>query len=404
MIPNFHCQSWFSHKLRIPLMALAILAVPFSIAKGQTEVADIMPLGDSITRGTNDINSPNGDIPGGYRKNLQARLSSGGFPYNFVGSRTDNAAAGIDPDHNGNNGFRTDQVLANLSTWMAVQPDTVLLLIGTNDILQGVPVATIASNLSTLIDRITTAYPKRRLYVSTVLPISGKDWNGQTAATLNNNANAYNVQVRNLVQQYRNSGRNVTLVDMNALLVYTNTDPSKNVFQPGDGVHPGQAGYGQIGVLWYNAITASGSLVDPPSGPSGYDSWASSYSAFLGLPVADRAPPADPNKDGISNLLSYALGLDPLSNSAVASAPLLIASTQEPGALVFTYRRNKLAPELVYEILVSSNLQASGWSVQGQQQAVTSAVAGEQNIELVSVTIPGDPQSGRKFAYLRVTR
>ncbi len=385
-------------------MVWAIFVAVTLLVHGQTEPPDIMPLGDSITRGTNDSNYPNSDIPGGYRKNLQARLSVDSFSYNFVGSRSDNAAAGMDPDHNGNNGFRTDQILANLSTWIAVQPDTVLMLIGTNDILQGVPITTITNNLNTLIDGITAGYPQRRLYVSTILPISGKSWNGQTAATLNNNANTYNVQVRNLVQQYRDGGRNVTLVDMNTLLVYTNADPLMNVFQPGDGVHPGQAGYNQMGDIWYNAITASGSLVDPPPGPTGYDSWASSYTAFLELPAADRAPTADPNKDGITNLLSYALGLDPLSNSAVTSTPRLVASTQESGMLAFTYRRNKLAPELAYEILVSSDLEAGGWSLLSQQLAVTTAVAGEQNIELVSVPVPTDSLTGKTFARLRVVR
>lgn len=381
-------------------MVLAIFVALASLVRGQAEPANIMPLGDSITRGTNDVNYPNSDIPGGYRKNLQARLAGGGFTYNFVGTKTDNSAPGMDPDHNGTNGIRTDQVLANLSAWMAVQPDTVLMLLGTNDILQGVQVTTAANNLSTLIDRITTGFPQRRLYVSTVLPISGKDWNGQTAATLNNNANSYNTQVRNLVQQYRNTGRNVTLVDMNSLLVYTNTDPSKNVFQPGDGVHPGQAGYDQMGDIWHNAITATGSLLDPPQ--STYDSWAVAYPAFLTLSAAERAPSADPNKDSITNLVSYALALDPLSGSASASLPSL---TPEPGSssnLIFSFRHNKLATDVVIKVLISSDLSTGSWTIQSQAGATATDLGG--NVERIDVPVPILSGNTRKFARLEVTK
>ena len=595
-----------------------------------------MPLGDSITRGTNDINYPNGDIPGGYRRNLGVLLSNGGFAYDFVGSKNDNAAAGMDPDHNGTNGIRTDQVLANLSTWMAVQPDTVLMMLGTNDILQGVPVATAASNLSSLINQITSGFPKRRLYVSTVLPISGKDWNGQTAAQLNANANSYNVQVRNLVQQYRNSGRNVTLVDMNATLVYTNSNPANNVFQPGDGVHPGQAGYNQMGGIWYNSITAGGSLLDPPSGiptapnsltasavsasqvnltwndaasnetgfkvyqqtgsqsawvqiatltanttslavsglatgstnyyfavsasnaagesalsntasvlasnralnkpassssnyaaaydadnandgaqnniwsstnsdtsaswsvdlssayqiqevqvvtrqdvdqsvtrrnfeirgsndpsfgtysvlasqgstplahastliapvsnstgfrylrvaktdggyftlaevkvfgatattpPAPYDSWASNYPAFQALPPADRLPSSDPNRDGISNLLAYGMGADPLANTAAALLPQATPAAGATPGMVFKYRRNKLATDLEQQVFVSSDL--SHWTLQSQSAATVTPVVGNNNAELIAVTIPLAPGSNHVFARLNVIR
>jgi hypothetical protein len=51
---------------------------------------------------------------------------------------------------------------------------------------------------------------------------------------------------------------------MNALLVIDDPLPENDFFQPGDGIHPGQAGYNQLGLLWFNAITASGSLLDPP--------------------------------------------------------------------------------------------------------------------------------------------
>ena len=235
----------------------------------QSPEAKIMPLGDSITRGTNDINWPNGSIPGGYRKELGIRLASGGFTYDFVGGSTENAAVGMDPDHEGRNGLSTSQVLSNLPTSLTAAPDVVLLHIGTNDILNNISVSTAAANLGAIINAITVNAPNRRLYVATILPIT-QAWPPPpqqplyTAATLNGNANAYNVQVRNLVTQYANLGRKVYLVEMNGGIVLTNTNPLLNFYQPGDGVHPGQAGYDQMGVIWANAVTSGGSFFPPP--------------------------------------------------------------------------------------------------------------------------------------------
>lgn len=450
-----------------------------------------MPLGDSITRGTNDVNYPNnGDIPGGYRKNLGSALAAWGHPYDFVGARSDNAASGMDPQHYGINGIRTDEVLATLNAYLEFQPHNVLMMLGTNDVLQGIPVPTIANNLNSLISQITANAPKRRLYVATILPITGKDWNGQTAAALNANANAYNTQVRNLVQQHAAAGLRVTLVDFNALIVYTDpNNSSNNFFQPGDGVHPGQAGYNQMANIWFNAITATGSLLDPPPaaptqvgaaavsssridlhwtdasndetgfkiermiGQSGgfsvittvpagftsysdtgltpntaytyrllatgdvgnssysntatatsltaYDSWSAKYPAFLQLPADQRAASADPNGDGISNLLAYALAIDPLSNTGLASLPRLTQSSQ---TVTFQFRHNILAPDLVYQVLVSPDLKVGSWTVFSQAGATVQNLGGDGSVEQITVTIPKDPANPHLFVRLSVTK
>ncbi len=240
-----------------------------------------MPLGDSITRGTNDINFPNGSIPGGYRKELSVRLTNGGFAFDFIGSSNENAATGIDPDHEGYNGTKTGDIVAQLPALLATAPDIVLLHIGTNDILNNLPVNTAAANLASLIDGITLNSPNRRLYVATIIPIT-QAWPPQTqiysAAYLNGNANAYNVQVRSLVTQYANLGRKVFLVEMNGGIVLNNSDPLLNFYQTGDGIHPGQAGYNQMGTIWFNAITSSGSLfpAPPPGVPAGPSSLTAS--------------------------------------------------------------------------------------------------------------------------------
>ncbi|MCP5543225.1 MAG: discoidin domain-containing protein [Akkermansiaceae bacterium] len=258
------CSGALQRALRcFPLVLLAVgMLKPLVPADELIHQIRILPLGDSITRGNNDINYPNGDIPGGYRKSLGVSLASIGPVCEFVGSRSDNAAPDMDADHEGHPGFRTDEILALTPAAISgLQPRAVLLMAGTNDILQRVPVPTAVANLDSLIVTITHADPDIRLFVATILPITQK-WPpfgaSVPAATLNADANTYNTQVRALVAQHANAGRKVTLVDINADIVLTDPqNPANNVFQPGDGIHPGQAGYDQLGSLWFQALAAS---------------------------------------------------------------------------------------------------------------------------------------------------
>ena len=282
---------WRCH-LRAAINFLACAAVWVVAPAGGAQTAKVMPLGDSITRGSNDIDFPNGSIPGGYRKKLQELLAAGDFAFDFVGLRNDNSAPGIDPDHNGVDGHRTDQHLSNIGNLLAADPDNVLMLLGTNDIIQSIPPATAAGNLNSLILQFANQDPTCRIYVATILPIT-ENRNNISAAVHNANANTYNIQVREIVQQHIAAGRNVKLVDLNALIVLTDPDPAENFFQPGDGLHPGQAGYDQLGQLWFNAITAGGDLMDPPpvgvpAAPSGAAATVTSPSR-VNLVWADNA-------------------------------------------------------------------------------------------------------------------
>lgn len=355
-----------------------------------SQVTKIMPLGDSITRGTLDVNFPNGDIPGGYRKTLGIRLSGAALPYDLVGARNDNPASGMDPDHYGINGIRTDEVLGTLPNYLAYQPDKVIMLLGTNDILQLIPVQTIAENLDSLIIGLTHETPARRLYVGTLPAITGKSWSGKTAAYLNARADEYNTEVRSIVNLHALAGRNVMLVDLADRIVYNApNDPLSNYYQPGDGVHPGQAGYDQLAEIWFHSIHST------------YDAWASKHPQFLQLSTAEKLPSADPDEDGITNLLAYALAADPLSGSTEALLPTL---TRTANSIIYQFRRNKDTQDLTYEILVSPDITVDDWDVIGQEAAKVENLGGDGTVEKVTVTIPDDPAADRRFIRLRVTK
>jgi len=91
----------------------------------------ILAFGDSLTEG-------HGLPPGsGYPEMLQAELDRGGYKYQVI-----NAGVGGDTTGNG---------LARLSQALALHPEIVILELGGNDGLRGIPIRSMRSNLDELI-------------------------------------------------------------------------------------------------------------------------------------------------------------------------------------------------------------------------------------------------------------
>jgi lysophospholipase L1-like esterase len=190
----------------------------------------VMPLGDSITEGT--------QVPGGYRIGLWQRMAAGGYTVDFVGSQFNGPSTLGDHDHEGHPGWRIDQIDANINGWLAAtNPRTLLLHIGTNDILQNYNVSGAPSRLSALIDRITAAAPAADVFVATIIPLANA---GQESA-----ARTFNAAVPGIVQSKVTAGRRVHLVDMHSAL--TTADLI-------DGIHPTATGYGKMAATWYSAL------------------------------------------------------------------------------------------------------------------------------------------------------
>ncbi|MBP6865888.1 MAG: immunoglobulin domain-containing protein [Candidatus Didemnitutus sp.] len=76
-------------------------------------------------------------------------------------------------------------------------------------------------------------------------------------------------------------------------------------------------------------------------------------------PTGDAADAADPDADGLSNLLEYALGLDPTSASAVAQPAAGVAASE----WTYTYTRPADRSDLTYTVEYSTTL--TGWSRTG---------------------------------------
>ncbi|WP_410670055.1 ricin-type beta-trefoil lectin domain protein [Amycolatopsis sp. cmx-4-68] len=228
------------------LTAAAVALLTGALLPGTPAAAEsnggvrVMPLGDSITEGT--------QVPGGYRIGLWQRLASGGYQVDFVGSQFNGPAALGDHDHEGHPGWRIDQIDANIVPWLRnTTPHTVLLHIGTNDVLQNYDVARAPARLSGLIDHITATAPDAEVFVATIIPIANA---GQESA-----ARTFNSAIPGIVQNNQNAGKHVHLVDMHAAL--TTADLT-------DGVHPTATGYDKMAATWYTALrSVPGSIGTP---------------------------------------------------------------------------------------------------------------------------------------------
>ena len=81
-------------------------------------VTRIMPLGDSITKGTDD-SIPEAEFVG-YRETLYLDLINQGYDIDFVGSRSHGFFA--DPWHEGWGGFEADEIRALVYSWLQYNP------------------------------------------------------------------------------------------------------------------------------------------------------------------------------------------------------------------------------------------------------------------------------------------
>jgi lysophospholipase L1-like esterase len=237
-------RRWFV-SAALGAMAIAIgITVPAGSAAAESNGGvRVMPLGDSITEGT--------QVPGGYRIGLWQRMAAAGYRVDLVGSQFNGPAALGDHDHEGHPGWRIDQIDANITGWLgSSSPRTVLLHIGTNDVLQNYNLGGAPGRLSTLIDHITAAAPSADVFVATIIPLS--------SASQESAGRTFNAAVPGIVQAKANAGKRVHLVDMHAAL--TTADLI-------DGIHPTATGYDKMAATWYAALRAvPGTIGDPGTG------------------------------------------------------------------------------------------------------------------------------------------
>ncbi|MGF1492189.1 MAG: GDSL-type esterase/lipase family protein [Microcoleaceae cyanobacterium] len=236
-----------------------------------TDTIQIMPLGDSITQGQVNNDTPEAEREG-YRLGLQERLEDFGLNFDFVGSNSNGTSNLPDQDHEGNPGFtivnvdrgRNTVPNSGVDNWIPTfDPDVILLMIGTNS--AGREVEQMTSQMNNLLDSIINDNGfTGDLIVSTIPPIRS---DGRFEERVPN-AEAFNAQLPGLVDQFAQAGANITFVDMinvpNGLTVDDITAPPDD-----SGIHPTVEGYDKIAQFWFNALLPELGSVAAVSNPYG---------------------------------------------------------------------------------------------------------------------------------------
>jgi hypothetical protein len=260
-----------------PIFLFVLLALwPGISATSPNKPLRILPLGDSITRGSYLVpkDTAAADLPhpmnGGWRKPLQDRLRAAGIAFDFVGELNYSAFGrdgvldpSFDPDHHGLAGFGNNGILkggivptpAGVLAALGVkeikvpgivdvlnkhQPDVILLMSGANGFDEPA-----RDRLIRAIGEASNAH----LFVASILP-------QKAPRTGWEKVEAYNDSLPAIVAAQKAAGKHITLVEMHAAITADDILP--------DGVHPSQVGMNKMAATWFAALNAELKSADQP--------------------------------------------------------------------------------------------------------------------------------------------
>jgi lysophospholipase L1-like esterase len=186
----------------------------------------VMAIGDSITLGVNGNVAGASGFTGGYRAPLFAMRPG----LVFVGR---NDSHGL---HEGYGGKRTDEIKTIVDPIIdADQPDTILLIAGTNDLAQGVSQSQVTMSI---VDLATTfrAHPSVRNVLVGTIPTLNIPSPGTSRVYNDGLSTAF-------------SGTDIQVVDVCADVIF----PADF----GDAYHPNDGGYARMAARWATAIEAT---------------------------------------------------------------------------------------------------------------------------------------------------
>lgn len=162
-------------------LACAIAAASAAHARALPTVR-VLPLGDSITFGCGSDAAPPDwyacctPLSGGYRAPLWAALNGSGVnaTIQMVGTQSNGPAWVPEPQraHEGHPGWTINEIAGLQAKWVALQPDVVLLMAGTNDVTQGHSNATMQADYAKLLASLRGTLPAARLVVASIFNIA----------------------------------------------------------------------------------------------------------------------------------------------------------------------------------------------------------------------------------------
>jgi acyl-CoA thioesterase I len=229
----------------------------FILTVFDTNTRNILPLGNSITNGTDKFNS--------YRRALWNMLHRAHYNFDFVGSWSKHHMGGeypnpdFDLDHEGHSGWTAHHVLeppdwdkhrGNIDQWLAsYTPDMVLMEFGTNEVFQCVNATSAMNDFSIIIDKLRAKNPAVKILLAQIPPL-GKQWAVQklckTDTAYGQAVKIFNEAIVEFAGKKSTRKSPVILIDQ-----FKDVDPASDMY---DDIHPNEKGELKMAERWYEAV------------------------------------------------------------------------------------------------------------------------------------------------------
>lgn len=148
----------------------------------------------------------------------------------------------------------------------------------------------------------------------------------------------------------------------------------------------------------YSIIYNAGTLTVTGAGDPNFDDWA----ADKGLSGPNAAANADPDNDGLANLMEYYMGLEPLTPDK--NMVSMGWNPGNPSSLSMTYRRAKGTTGVTGGVVWNSLLHSNNWSASGVITTTNNEIPPESSYEELTSSVTNAPSEAAKFLRLKVTQ
>jgi hypothetical protein len=322
------------NKMKIQVKVLIVFSMALFLTFSAPLVSakvNIMPLGDSITRGSNS-GAAGPDYFVSYRKDLWDSLEAAGYEANFVGSLIDGSLVpDFDADHEGHGGWTADQIAANIFDWLTANPANIVLLhIGSNDISGGTENALKVDDILDEIDRYETTFGEDVwVILAYIVNRSCDPYLPPCPKSLE--TTVFNNDVKTLVVEPRqNILDKIITVDMEtgAGIDY----PYQPLGDMWDDLHPFETGYEKMSDVWF-----SGLLLILPVADAGPDQSVDEFDTVT-LDGSGSSDPKDPKGGSLSYLWEQTAGTAVVLSDEQSAQPTFTAPDVGPDGATLTFK------------------------------------------------------------------
>ena len=229
----------------------------FMLTVFNKQTVNILPLGNSLTNGTNVYNS--------YRRYLWQMLHKANYNFDFIGSWDKYDMGGpvsnpdFDMDHDGHSGWKASDVLnqpdwdkqrGNIRDWLLTYtPDIALLEFGTNEVFQCIKNTDAINNIDTVIQLLREKNKSVKILLAQIPPL-GAAWADKKLCSNDIEYSKAVIEFNKAILQYgkakNSTGSPIIIVDQ-----FTDVNPAVDMY---DDIHPNAIGEKKMAEKWFAAI------------------------------------------------------------------------------------------------------------------------------------------------------